>query len=52
MATDGTKRLNIVIPENLHKELKISAAQAEITIGQYVANAIREKIEKQKEKVQ
>lgn len=47
--SDATKRINITIPENLHRELKISAAKEGITLGQYVTNAISEKIEKQKD---
>ncbi len=47
MTREGEKRLNIVIPEELHKQLKICAAKESITIGNFVAEAIKEKIERQ-----
>lgn len=46
MAEETTKRLNVVISAELHKELKIAVAQQGITIGQFVSEAIREKIDK------
>ena len=45
---EGTKRLNIVISNNLHRNLKIEVAKQGITITQFVAEAITEKIERQK----
>lgn len=45
---DGTKRLNVVIDNDLHRNLKIEVAKREITIGQFVVEAIEEKIEKLK----
>ncbi len=47
MAED-TKRLNIVISTELHRDLKVEAAKNDITIAQFVAEAIAEKIQKQK----
>lgn len=44
--TDDTKRLNVVIDTELHKKLKVAAAEYETTIGAFVADAIREKLEK------
>ena len=46
--TDDTKRLNIVISTKLHRDLKVEAAKSGITLAQFVAEAIAEKIEKQK----
>ena len=45
---DDTKRLNVVIDTELHKKLKVAAAEYETTIGAFVADAIREKLEKNK----
>lgn len=45
---DDTKRLNVVIDTELHKKLKIAAAECETTIGAFVAEAIKEKLEKNK----
>lgn len=44
--TDDTKRLNVVIDTELHKKLKMAAAELETTIGAFVAEAIKEKLEK------
>lgn len=46
--TDDTKRLNIVINTELHRNLKIEAARAGVTLTQFVIEAITEKIERQK----
>jgi predicted HicB family RNase H-like nuclease len=43
---DDTKRLNVVIDNELHKKLKMAAAEQETTIGAFVAEAIKEKLEK------
>lgn len=40
------KRLNVSVDEDLHRQLKMAAAAHGITIGQFVSDAIREKIEK------
>ncbi len=45
---EGTKRLNVVISDNLHRNLKIEVAKQGITITQFVSEAIAEKIERQK----
>lgn len=45
---DDTKRLNVVISTELHRDLKVEAARTGTTIAQFVAEAIAEKIEKQK----
>lgn len=45
---EETKRLNIVISTELHRDLKVEAAKSDITIAQFVAEAIAEKIQKQK----
>lgn len=46
--TEDTKRLNIVISGELHRELKIEAARLGITLQQFVSEAITEKIKQQK----
>lgn len=50
MIEGTTKRLNIIVTSVLHKELKVAAAQEGITLQQYVADAIAEKIKRHKEK--
>lgn len=45
---EGTKRLNIIIDSNLHRDLKVEVAKQGITIVQFVTEAIIEKIERQK----
>lgn len=45
---DDTKRLNVVISTELHRDLKVEAAKSGITLAQFVAEAIAEKIQKQK----
>lgn len=47
MAED-TKRLNVVISTELHRDLKVEAAKTGTTIAQFVAEAIAEKIDIQK----
>lgn len=47
LLTNETKRLNIVVSADLHKELKVEVAKTGTTIGQFVAEAIAEKIAKQ-----
>lgn len=43
---DDTKRLNVVIDNELHKKLKMAVAEQETTIGTFVAEAIKDKLEK------
>lgn len=45
---EGTKRLNVIISNELHRSLKVEVAKQGITIAQFVAEAITEKIERQK----
>lgn len=45
---EGTKRLNVIISNDLHRNLKVEVAKQEITIAQFVTEAIKEKIERQK----
>ena len=47
---EETKRLNIPIEVNLHRQLKIKAAEQGITVAQFVREAIAEKIEKENAK--
>lgn len=47
---ENTKRLNIIVSTELHTELKVAVARKGATIGNFVADAIREKIERDKEK--
>ena len=44
---DDTKRLNVVISTELHRDLKVEAAKEGTTIGAFVAEAIEEKIKKE-----
>lgn len=46
---ENTKRLNVIISNELHRNLKVEVAKQGITIAQFVAEAIIEKIERQKE---
>ena len=46
--SEETKRLNIVISTELHRDLKVEVAKSGTTIAQFVAEAIAEKIEKEK----
>lgn len=50
MQVQETKRLNIQITGELHKEMKVAAAQEGITISQYVAEAIADRVERDKQK--
>lgn len=47
---NGTKRLNIVISENRHRELKMEAARSGKTLQSFVEEAIVEKIKKERDK--
>lgn len=42
--TEDSKRLNVVIPTEVHRALKIEVAKRSTTIAQFVAEAIIEKI--------
>ena len=46
---EETKRLNVVINADLHRDLKVEVAKKGVTIAQFVADAIAEKISKEKE---
>ncbi len=46
---EGNKRLNVIISNNLHRDLKVEVAKQGITIAQFVAEAITEKIKRQTE---
>ena len=45
---ENPRRINIAIDEALHKELKIAAAVNGTTLKKYVADAIRDKLERDK----
>jgi len=45
---EDTKRLNVIISNDLHRNLKVEVAKQGMTIAQFVAEAITEKIERQK----
>lgn len=47
--TEDKKRLNIAIDAELHRQLKIAAAQQGITIVQMVSEGIKDKIKKSHE---
>lgn len=49
--SEDTKRLNVVISSDLHTELKVAVAKQGITIGQFVTEAIKEKLESQEKNV-
>lgn len=46
---EETKRLNVVISAELHRDLKVEVAKKGVTIGQFVADAIAEKISRERE---
>ena len=46
--SDGKRRLTCDIPENLHKELRILAAQNDTSITNYVKSILEEHVEKVK----
>lgn len=48
--SEETKRLNILVTAELHRELKVEAARQGITIGAFVADAIKEKIQSERSK--
>lgn len=50
--TSEKKRLNIAIDAELHRQLKIVAAQEGITIVQMVSEGIKDRIKQSKEKTQ
>ena len=41
------KRLNVTLDDELHKNLKVAVATKATTIGNYVAEAIAEKLERE-----
>ena len=49
MKKEGNKRLNVIINPELHKKIKVAAAENEITLGEYVSQALLEKLESEKE---
>lgn len=40
------KRLNVSVDEELHTQLKVAVAEQKTTIGQFVIEAIKEKIKR------
>lgn len=46
------KRLNVSIDDDLHKQLKMAVAEDGTTIGQFVIEAITEKLENDKQQKQ
>lgn len=44
---EDTKRLNIVISTDLHRDLKVEVAKKGTTIATFVAEAIEEKLKKE-----
>ena len=46
------KRLNVSIDDDLHKQLKMAVAENSTTIGQFVIEAITEKLENDKQRKQ
>lgn len=45
---EETKRLNVIVDADLHRDLKVAVAKDGTTIAQFVAEAIKEKLEKEK----
>ena len=46
------KRLNVSVDDELHKQLKMAVAEQGSTIGQFVIEAITEKLENDKKQKQ
>ena len=46
------KRLNVSVDDDLHKQLKMAVAENGTTIGQFVIDAITEKLENDKKQKQ
>ena len=46
--TDDTKRLNVVISTDLHRDLKVEVAKQGTTLAKFVSEATAEKINRQK----
>lgn len=44
------KRLNIAIEADLHRKLKIRVAETDMTLAQFVRDAIAEKLEREENK--
>lgn len=42
------KRLNVSVDDDMHRQLKMAVAENSTTIGQYVTEAIAEKLENDK----
>ena len=43
----GMKRFNIVVKEALHKVLKIAPVKNDMTLGQYIEQALMEKLKRE-----
>lgn len=48
MAAEETKRLNVIIDADLHRDLKVAVARDGVTIAQFVSEAIKEKLKGEK----
>ena len=48
MDKKNQKRLNVTLEIELHKQLKIAATKQEMTIANFVVQAIKEKIERER----
>ncbi len=47
--SEKSKRVNLKLPEELHTKAKIAAVLKEITLNQYIEDAIKHALEKDKE---
>ena len=47
---EDMKRLNIPIESDLHRQVKVKAAENGITVAQFVRDAIAEKLDKESKK--
>ncbi len=48
MAVEPAKRLNLIVTPALHRLVKVQAAEAGVSMTEFILAAIREKIEKEK----
>ncbi len=51
MDTKDVKRINVLIPETLHTQVKVQMALTGATLGEYISMAIKEKLERDAKRV-
>ncbi len=47
---EDTKRLNVPIDADLHRQIKVKVAENGITVAQFVRDALTEKLERENKK--